>query len=66
MLVGPDYGTTDRKRIPEDELATAYDLKTIWDAEVRVFQRPCNSYGFFFFCFVCVCVCVCVLSLIHI
>ncbi|KAK7506207.1 hypothetical protein BaRGS_00002319 [Batillaria attramentaria] len=46
MLVGDSYGTTERKTIPEDEKYTAYDLKTIWDAE-GVMRYSLLFYGYY-------------------
>ncbi|KAL8619217.1 hypothetical protein ACOMHN_049999 [Nucella lapillus] len=46
MLVGPDYGTPPRKQIPDDELPTAYDLKTIWSAEGVLRYSPI-FYGYY-------------------
>ena len=46
MIVGPDYGSTERKTIPEDERDVAYDLKTIWDAEGVMRYSPL-FYGYY-------------------
>jgi hypothetical protein len=34
MLVGPAYGSMERKTIPADQQFAAYDLQTLWDFDV--------------------------------
>ncbi|XP_035826057.1 transmembrane channel-like protein 3 [Aplysia californica] len=46
MVLGSAHGTTNRKTIPADKEKTAYDLKTIWNAE-GVVEYSLLFYGYY-------------------
>ncbi|XP_064616966.1 transmembrane channel-like protein 3 [Liolophura sinensis] len=46
VIAGKPYGSTNRKTIPKDVEAEAYNLKTIWDAE-GVVQYSIMLYGYY-------------------
>ncbi|ESP01534.1 hypothetical protein LOTGIDRAFT_139638 [Lottia gigantea] len=46
LVAGEPHGSNSRKTIPVDEMETAYDLKTIWDAE-GIMRQSLLFYGYY-------------------
>ncbi|XP_041374249.1 transmembrane channel-like protein 3 [Gigantopelta aegis] len=46
LIVGQPYGSTDRKKVPDDEAETSADLKTLWNAE-GILKYSVVFYGYY-------------------